>query len=381
MKKGIDVLDNEEGFFMMVEGGKIDWSGHANDARSNIGDVIALDEAVQVAIDFANKHPEETLIIVTGDHETGGMTIGQATTGYNTAFHILQNQNMSYVEFDKLFKVGDKVLVLVEKNEEGNILFVSMLDHYRLDKELLIVFIFMGSLVIFAGTTGIRTIISFIFSLICIWKLLIPSLLKGYHPMLIGLLVGVTMATVTLILVAGFTKKAYCAILGSGIASFMTCIMAMGFGMLFKIDGTVMQWSESLLYAGFENLNLTLIYQASIYLACSGAMIDLAVDISAALDEVIANKLDLSSKEILRSGMIIGRSVVGSQATTLLFAYMGSFIAVMMVYMAQGTPMLSILNSKSVASEVLHTFVGCIGLVIVSPITALICSYVYKKRV
>ena len=85
-------------------------------------------------------------------------------------------------------------------------------------------------------------------------------------------------------------------------------------------------------------------------------------------------------REILQSGMNIGKSVVGSQATTLLLAYMGSFIAVMMVYMAQGTPMISILNSKSIASEVLHTFVGCIGLVIVSPITALICSYIYKKK-
>lgn len=105
VEKGIDVLDNENGFFMMVEGGKIDWAGHANDARSNIGDVIALNEAIEVAVDFANEHPEETLIIVTGDHETGGMTIGQATTGYNTAFDILENQKMSYVEFDKL--MGD----------------------------------------------------------------------------------------------------------------------------------------------------------------------------------------------------------------------------------------------------------------------------------
>ena len=105
VEKGIDVLDNENGFFMMVEGGKIDWAGHANDARSNIGDVIALNEAIEVAVDFANEHPEETLIIVTGDHETGGMTIGQATTGYNTAFDILENQKMSYVEFDKL--IGD----------------------------------------------------------------------------------------------------------------------------------------------------------------------------------------------------------------------------------------------------------------------------------
>lgn len=102
VEKGIDVLDNEKGFFMMVEGGKIDWAGHANDAKANIQDVIALDEAIQVAVAFANEHPDETLIVVTGDHETGGMTIGHATTGYNTAFDILENQKMTYIAFDEL---------------------------------------------------------------------------------------------------------------------------------------------------------------------------------------------------------------------------------------------------------------------------------------
>ncbi|HWQ76500.1 MAG TPA: alkaline phosphatase [Syntrophomonas sp.] len=102
VKKGIDVLDNEKGFFMMAESGKIDWAGHANDAKANISDVIAFEEAIQVAMDFAKKHPAETLIIVTGDHETGGMTIGQATTNYDTAFHLLENQKMSYIAFDAL---------------------------------------------------------------------------------------------------------------------------------------------------------------------------------------------------------------------------------------------------------------------------------------
>ena len=100
VKKGIDVLYNETGFFMMVEGGKIDWAGHANDAVANMSDTLALDEAVEVALDFAKAHPDETLIIVTGDHETGGMTIGYAATGYNTAFDILRNQKCSYIQFD-----------------------------------------------------------------------------------------------------------------------------------------------------------------------------------------------------------------------------------------------------------------------------------------
>jgi alkaline phosphatase len=102
VKKGIDILDNEKGFFMMCESGKIDWACHANDAMSAITDVVGFESAIQVAIDFANAHPDETLILVTGDHETGGMTIGYAATGYNTAFDILNRQKMSYVAFDSL---------------------------------------------------------------------------------------------------------------------------------------------------------------------------------------------------------------------------------------------------------------------------------------
>ena len=101
VRKGIDVLYNEKGFFLMCEGGKIDWAGHANDAVANISDTIALDEAVEVALEFAFLHPDETLIIVTGDHETGGMTIGYAATGYDTAFDIMKNQKMSFVAFDE----------------------------------------------------------------------------------------------------------------------------------------------------------------------------------------------------------------------------------------------------------------------------------------
>ena len=100
VEAGIRVLDNENGFFMMCEGGKIDWSGHANDAATSIHETIAFSDAVQVAVDFAEEHPDETLIIVTADHETGGMTIGFATTAYDTHFDYLTSQKISFTEFD-----------------------------------------------------------------------------------------------------------------------------------------------------------------------------------------------------------------------------------------------------------------------------------------
>ncbi len=100
VRKGIEVLDNGTGFFMMVEGGKVDWACHANDARSSIADTLALSEAVEEAIAFYNKHPKETLILVTADHETGGLTIGYAGTDYNLFFRTLDGQKISYAKFD-----------------------------------------------------------------------------------------------------------------------------------------------------------------------------------------------------------------------------------------------------------------------------------------
>ena len=101
--KGIEMLDNDNGFFMMVEGGKIDWACHANDAGSTVNDTKAMSDAVDKAIEFYNKHPEETLILVTGDHETGGLTIGYAGTDYNTYLTNLSNQKISYAQFDEQY--------------------------------------------------------------------------------------------------------------------------------------------------------------------------------------------------------------------------------------------------------------------------------------
>lgn len=100
VEKGIKVLDNDNGFFMMCEGGKIDWACHANDAASSIHDTMALADAVQVAVDFAKEHADETLILVTGDHETGGLTIGFAGTDYDTYLNLLESQKISFAKFD-----------------------------------------------------------------------------------------------------------------------------------------------------------------------------------------------------------------------------------------------------------------------------------------
>ena len=107
VQAGIDKLKQEKGkkgFFMMIEGGSIDWCGHANEAATNLMEVLALDKAVRAALEFAQKHPDETLIVVTGDHETGGMTMGFAGTGYALYVDRLAKQKCSIGRFGELLK-------------------------------------------------------------------------------------------------------------------------------------------------------------------------------------------------------------------------------------------------------------------------------------
>lgn len=307
-----------------------------------------------------------TIEILEGEHK------GQQVEGMN----LLTGK----LEFDKMFKPGDEAWVLLELDSSNEVIFANMVDYYRIDQQIFLIGLFVILIIAFSGFTGVRTLLSFSFALFSIVKILIPCLLKGIPPLLVALMVGNLLTVITLLLVAGCNKKAYTAIISSMICSLMTCLLAVVFGDLFKMHGAVMDWSESLLYAGYQHLDLTAIFQAGIYLACSGAILDLAIDISAALDEVIKNNPSVSRANLIKSGLSIGKSVVGSQTTTLLLAYMGSYITILMVYMAQGTPLMSILNSQKVSSEILHTFVGCIGLVLVSPLTAIICGIVYCPR-
>ena len=120
-RKGIELLDNPKGFFMMVEGGKIDWACHANDAAPAIKDTLVFDAAVAEALQFYQQHPDETLIVVTGDHECGGMTIGFAGTKYETFFEKIAPQKMSYIEFNK------KLAAYKKSHTPDNVRFEDMI--------------------------------------------------------------------------------------------------------------------------------------------------------------------------------------------------------------------------------------------------------------
>ncbi len=120
--KAIELLNGKDGFFIMVEGGKIDWACHANDAAAVVKEVLAFDEAVGVALEFYKEHPEETLIVVMADHETGGMSLGMEGMDEKRAYGLLQYQKCSVGAF------SERILEYKDKGLDTLLTFESILD-------------------------------------------------------------------------------------------------------------------------------------------------------------------------------------------------------------------------------------------------------------
>lgn len=279
------------------------------------------------------------------------------------------------LEQDKMFYPGDTAQVVVSYDGD-EILMVTMIDHNRIPMELVMGAIFIIFLILFAGRTGIRAVLSFLLTILALWKILVPSYLKGYNPIWMGLIFTLILSLLIIALVYGFDRRCASAVSGTFLGVLVTCVMGAVFTDLFKIHGAVMFSSESLLYAGYQDLNLTRIFMASIFIGASGAIMDLSVDITSAVYEVVEKRPDIGWKEAVKSGMNVGRAAMGTMTTTLLLAYSGGYIALLMVFMAQGTPLINILNYKHVAAEMIHTVIGSFGLVTVAPFTAL-CAGVF----
>lgn len=317
--------------------------------------------------------------------DTGLVRSGEQKCTVTVLDGLFKGQNISAVnmlngslEQDKIFVPGDKALLVIS-HQGDKVTAATMTDHFRLEGELLMAVCFIALLVLFAGKTGIRALLSFGLTVLCLWKILIPAYLAGLNPIWVGLGITLFLTLLIIALVYGFDKRCMAAVSGSFLGILVTCVMGILFTDLFKIHGAVMAYSESLLYSGYQGLNLTRIFMASIFIGASGAIMDLSVDITSSVHEVVQKRPDLGWKAAVESGMNVGRSAMGTMTTTLLFAYSGSCVALLMVFMAQGTPLDNIFNYKYVAAELIHTVIGSFGLVTVAPFTAL-CAGVLLTR-
>ena len=288
------------------------------------------------------------------------------------------NNLIGKLELDKFLSPGDTVFVVLDLTDRRDaVVYANIIDHYRTDKTILLLLLFFACLILVGGWIGIKAIISFIFSGLLILKIFLPGVLWGWDPILIALIVVTILTAVIIFLVGGLTRKGLTAFIGSMGGVVTTAILATVFSYAFNIHGAVRPFTETLLYTGFGNLNLVHIFIAGVFIASSGAVMDLAMDISAAMSEVQLNHPCITRLQLIHSGMTVARHAVGTMTTTLLLAYSGGYTGMLMTFIARGVPLENVINMVYVSSELIHTLVGSFGLVLVAPLTAVAGGIIY----
>lgn len=282
---------------------------------------------------------------------------------------IADNILLGKLEMDKVFAPGDTALVVLSLRG-GRIVSAVAQDHWRLSLQGLLLALFALALVAYAGMTGVKAMLSFVFTALLLWKLLVPLTLGGTDPLLAVLGVTAALMAGIVFLVAGVNRRAAAAYLGSLGGVGVACLLSLATAPGFALPGAVKPFAETLLYTGYAHLDLGRMFLATICLGASGAIMDVAMDVAASQAEVAAHHPEIGRLTLCLSGLRVGRVVVGTMATTLLLAYCGGSLALLMVVMAQGVPLANVATMPHVAAEIMSTLVGSFGLVTAAPLTA-----------
>jgi uncharacterized membrane protein len=288
-----------------------------------------------------------------------------------------ENEIRAQLDIDKKFAPGDIAAVVWPDGgaNVGDTLVAR--DHWRLGWMWALLGMFTLMLIAFGGWTGAKALFSFFFSCLAVWKLLVPLCLAGHSAAWVSFATVCVLTAVIMYLVAGATRKGIAAFAGSMLGIGAWLALAEFFAKVMHVDGSTMPYAQALIYSGGVPLNLSDVFTGSVILASSGAVMDLAMDIASGIEELHRHNPALPRRELFFSAVRIGRSVVGTMTTTLLLAYSGGYLTLLMVFAAQGTPPEVFLNSTLVSAEVVKTLVGSFGLVLVAPFTALIGAWIF----
>lgn len=313
-------------------------------------------------------------VVMLGSQRLTGEVVSGRFTGETITFN---NSFIGQYEFDEYYEVGDKVLVGA-MIENGQIVNAVAIDYVRQNWVIVLFGIFAVFLLVYAGKVGLRALFSFVISVLIIWLILVPGLLNGYPAVLLTILVLFLLSAVIIFSVGGFSRKALSAFLGAVSGIIIPVILAYIFGDLMKLKGLTEPYAVSLILKGYSNLNMQAIFYCAILIGASGACMDIAMDVAASMDEIFVKRPDITRRELVKSGFTVGKAVIGTMTTTLLLAYSGSFLTLMLYFNVSGTSFIRLLNMKIFTTEVMRILIGSMALLLVAPITAFISGYILK---
>lgn len=302
--------------------------------------------------------------ILSGDHKDEIMTV----TNYMSALFNVDVQQ------------GDRIIVRIMTDENGSY-YASVFNYDRgivLGGFLLIFFILLGAL---GGKKGLGALAGLLLTLGCIWFILIPCLLRGVPAIPVTIAVSAVAAAAGLIFLNGYSKKTFCAVCGCVGGVLVSGIAAAVVGSLSPMNGFNMQEAENLiLYGADQGLKVSGLLVCGVLISALGAVMDVALGIASSVWEMKEQNPDASVGSLFRSGMQIGKDAMGTMANTLILAFAGSSLNMLILVQTYNIPFLQLINTDSIALEVVQSVAGSIGILLTVPLVAFISARLMAHR-
>lgn len=309
------------------------------------------------------------------------VTVKVLTGNFKGTKRLIENMLTGNPAYDINLTKGNKVVLHVEPNSD-TITTPEDVDFFIADiKRDNQIFIFTGIffilLLLIGRKKGLTSIISIISTIALIFFMLLPMILSGFCPIASAVLTGILSTVITIYLVGGLNSKSSSAIIGTSISLIFAgalSMLAIYFAHLTGFAGE----ENMFLYTARPDLSFTGILSASMIISALGALMDTAVSIASTVNEIFETDKSLSVKQLFKSGMNVGRDIIGTMSNTLILVYLGSSLT--LVLLSSNIDMNKFFNLNQVATEILSALTGSIAILFCVPITAIIAAYLIKKQ-
>jgi len=290
-----------------------------------------------------------------------------------------QNLNTYTLMQLKAVAVGDKVILYNYPDEELGTEW-SLGEYQRTDYLVKIGLIFAALLIFFGRRQGLNTLVSLIFTLLGIFIVFIPAVLSGQNIYIWSLVICVYIIVMTHMLISGFNLKSACAAIGCFGGILLSAIMTQFFNHSMHLTGFIDEDSAYLMFINPDHpIDLRGIIFAAILIGAMGAIMDVAMSIASSLHELKIASPELTGRQLFKSGLAIGRDIMGTMSNTLILAYIGGSLSFVLLIVSFNASLIDVLNREVIVTEILQALIGSLGILFTIPLTALLSAFLYSK--
>ncbi len=306
---------------------------------------------------------------------------GEILTGYRKGTIERAVQRVDNLYAVEMRKVEEGQTIIVYDNPDPSVDAKYMFaEYHRVTVLWVLAAVFCIILVLFGRSKGLNTLISLIFTISSIFWVYIPAILSNGNIYLWSIVTCAYIILMTLFIVSGYTKKSFAAIIGCFIGVTISGLLVFFADNFLHMTGLVNEDSMYLIMLNPDSpIDIKAIIFGSIIIGAVGAIMDVAMSISASLAELKEKAPNLSSTQLIRSGFVIGRDILGTMANTLILAYIGSSLSVTLLLFAYNSSTLLLFNTEMIVVELLQAIAGSFGIILTIPLTSIICGILYAK--